>query len=33
MKAWFGGEEKPAIIFNSYVGRPKHEKVMITQNE
>ena len=33
IKAGFGGEEQPALIFNSYVGRPKHEKVMITTNE
>lgn len=33
IKAGFGGEEMPQKIFNSYVGRPKHEKVMITTNE
>ena len=36
MKAGFAGDEKPTCFFNSYVGRPKHEKVMITtveQNE
>lgn len=33
IKAGFGGEEKPGVVFNSYVGRAKHEKVMITTNE
>lgn len=33
IKAGLGGEEKPAVIFNNYVGRPKHERVMFTANE
>jgi len=33
MKAGLGGEEKPALVFNSYVGRPKHEKIMINALE
>jgi len=33
MKAGLGGESEPSLVFNSYVGRPIYEKVMITQNE
>jgi len=28
VKAGTSGEEKPQLVFNTYVGRPKHEKVM-----
>jgi len=28
IKAGFGGEERPKCHFSSYVGRPKHPKVM-----
>jgi len=30
MKAGLGGESEPSLVFNSYVGRPIYEKVMIT---
>jgi centractin len=33
IKAGFGGEERPSLVFNSFLGRPKHDKVMITTNE
>jgi centractin len=33
MKAGISGESEPSLVFNSYVGRPVYEKVMITQNE
>lgn len=33
MKAGIGGESEPSLVFNSYVGRPVYQKVMITQNE
>lgn len=29
IKAGFGGEEQPSLLFNSYVGRPKYDKVMV----
>jgi centractin len=30
MKAGIGGEQEPSLVFNSYVGRPIYQKVMIT---
>jgi len=33
MKAGIGGEQEPSLVFNSYVGRPIYQKVMITQND
>lgn len=30
IKAGFSGDEKPKLFFNNYVGRPKHNKVMLT---
>jgi actin-related protein len=32
MKAGFAGEEKPALIFPSYIGRAKYEYVLPTVN-
>jgi centractin len=29
IKAGFGGEEQPSLLFNAYVGRPKYDKVMV----
>jgi centractin len=28
VKAGFAGSDKPRVVFGSYVGRPKHERVM-----
>ena len=28
LKAGFAGKEKPRVVFPSYVGRPKHERIM-----
>ena len=28
LKAGFAGTDKPRIVFRSYVGRPKHQRVM-----
>lgn len=33
MKAGLSGEEKPSLVFNTYVGRPKHEKIMVNALE
>ena len=33
IKAGLAGEEKPTLEFNTYVGRPKHVKVMMTTSE
>jgi len=33
MKAGYSGEEKPSLVFNTYVGRPKHQKVMFNALE
>jgi len=33
IKAGLGGEEKPSVVFNTYIGRPKHERVMFTAQE
>jgi len=33
MKAGLGGDEKPALNFNTYVGRPKHERIMLNAND
>lgn len=33
IKAGLSGEEKPKVIFNNYVGRPKHNKVMLTTHD
>lgn len=33
IKAGLSGEEKPKLIFNNYVGRPKHNKVMLTTHD
>jgi len=33
MKAGMGGGTEPSLVFNSTVGRPIYQKVMITQNE
>jgi len=33
MKAGLCGDEKPSLIFNTYVGRPKHEKIMVNALE
>lgn len=33
MKAGIAGDSEPQLVFNSYVGRPMYQKVMITQNE
>lgn len=33
IKAGLGGEEKPSVVFNNYIGRPKHERVMFTAQE
>jgi len=29
IKAGLGGEEKPSLFVNTYVGRPKHPRIMI----
>ena len=28
IKAGFAGTDKPRVVFHSYVGRPKHQRVM-----
>jgi centractin len=33
IKAGYCGEERPKLIFNNYVGRPKHDKVMLTTHD
>eukprot|EP00457_Paulinella_chromatophora_P005541 gb/GEZN01005558.1/.p1 GENE.gb/GEZN01005558.1/~~gb/GEZN01005558.1/.p1 ORF type:complete len:392 (-),score=59.82 gb/GEZN01005558.1/:613-1746(-) len=33
IKAGFAGNEQPKLIFPSYVGRPKHVKVMVSSHE
>jgi centractin len=33
MKAGLGGDEKPTLNFNTYVGRPKHERIMLNAND
>jgi centractin len=33
IKAGLSGEEKPKLYFNNYVGRPKHNKVMLTTHD
>lgn len=30
MKAGFGGEDKPKVIFPTYIGRPKYNAVLPT---
>ena len=30
MKAGFAGEEKPGVVFPSYIGKPKHQKVLFS---
>lgn len=33
IKAGFSGDERPKLVFNNYVGRPKYSKLMLTQND
>jgi centractin len=33
MKAGLGGDEKPTLKFNTYVGRPKYRQSMINAND
>jgi centractin len=33
IKAGLSGDEKPKLIFNNYVGRPKHTKVMLSTHD
>jgi centractin len=33
MKAGFAGEEKPSLIFPSYIGKAKYEYVLPTVNQ
>jgi centractin len=33
IKAGLSGDERPKLIFNNYVGRPKHNKVMLTTHD
>ena len=33
IKAGLSGDERPKMIFNNYVGRPKHSKVMLTTHD
>lgn len=33
IKAGFSGDEKPKLVFNNYVGRPKYSKVILTTHD
>eukprot|EP00808_Paulinella_micropora_P028903 g31799.t1 len=33
LKAGFAGNEQPKLVFPTYVGRPKHVKVMVSSHE
>lgn len=33
IKAGLSGDEKPKLIFNNYVGRPKYNKVVLTESD
>lgn len=33
IKAGFAAEEKPKMVFNNYVGRPKYSKPMLTNHD
>lgn len=33
MKVGFGGEDKPRLIFNSYIGRPKYRALPIANHQ